>query len=97
MFIRTLCRTFALYQRQKDVIRYQIGATGKTVLLTFEQWINLDDLVIQDLIASNSGYEINDPFMDLSIKETNIEIQDIQIEDIPDEIKEEIQKDLESN
>jgi len=38
-------------------------------MLTIDQILNLDDLAIQDLIAKNSGWEINDPFADLNYKE----------------------------
>ena len=47
------------------MIRYQIN--GKTVLLTNEQFLNLKDQDIQDLIAKDAGHFINDPFYDLQV------------------------------
>lgn len=67
---------------------YELG-NGKTVNLTFEQWNDLTDEKIQDLIAGGSGREINDPFIKISDREfKKFEIPELEIEDIPEtEIK----------
>ncbi len=78
------------------MIKYQIGQTGKTVLITFEQWLNLTDEDIQEMVAANSGMSVDDPFSDFFMKEVTYESPDLSIEDIPDDIKKEIEDDLKS-
>ena len=75
------------------MIRYQLP-TGKTVLLTTEQWMDLSDEKIQELIASDAGIQIDDPFIGFDghePKEETIEIPEIDdyIEQLP---REEISK-----
>ncbi len=67
------------------MIRYQLS-TGKTILLTMEQYLALDDIKEQELIASGRGVEINDPFMDFSGTSQNSDEEDIiDLEEIPDD------------
>jgi len=69
------------------VVKYQLS-TGKTVLLTMEQYLELTDEKEQELIAADSGVEINDPFNDFSPIEPKEENIELEIEEIPlEEIK----------
>lgn len=47
---------------------YELG-NGKTVNLTFEQWLDLDDNKIQQLIANDKGMILEDPFTNVDYKE----------------------------
>lgn len=77
------------------MIKYNLG-NGKTVLLTMEQFLNLDDLKLQEMIAANAGVEEADyPFGDFSYKGQKVEDDlDIEIEKIPNDIIEDIKKEF---
>lgn len=77
------------------MIKYQLR-TGKTVLLTTEQWLNLTDEDEQKLMANDVGMEINDPFQDFNHRSQNSDEQDIDIEleELPDEEIVRIQKEF---
>lgn len=49
-------------------VPYQLP-NGKTVMLSIDQILDMDDLSIQDLMAKNIGWDIDDPFTNLSYKE----------------------------
>lgn len=82
------------------MVRYQLP-TGKTVLLTVDQFLDLDDYKVQELIASNAGIEIEDPFIGFDGKEPEpgSPIPDVEsyVEPLPEEeiikIKKEINGD----
>lgn len=73
---------------------------GKTIILTIDQYFDLDDEKIQDLIADNRGFEVNDPFCDINFKEfkkfnvPEVEINDLSEQDIKN-IENEIKRDTE--
>lgn len=60
--------------------------TGKTVFLTADQVLNMDDLGIQNLVADDVGSYIDDAFFDLNVSmredETYILIDEVEYEDI---------------
>ncbi len=66
------------------MVRYNLS-NGKTVLLTMEQYLAMDDLKEQELLASGRGVEINNPFADFSITSQNDDEEFIELEEIPDE------------
>lgn len=85
------------------MMRYELG-NGKTVFLTFEEWLELDDDKIQELISKNAGVDIDDPFTNFSPKEYRAskkldvshldgidELTPEQLKSIEDEIKEEFE------
>lgn len=78
------------------MIKYNLG-NGKTVLLTMEQFLNLDDMKMQEMIANNAGVEIDYPFGDFSYKgqskddDINIEIEQLPIDEI-EKIKKEFEE-----
>lgn len=67
------------------MIKYELN--GKTVLLTTEQWLELDELKLQALTAADRGVHISDPFQDFNFRSQNTDESDIEIEieQIPDE------------
>ena len=71
------------------MIPYQRG-NGKTVMLTFEQWLNLTDEKIQDLIADNEGYEIDNPFDKVIDRARDYEIYTDIPKDLTPDIPEEL-------
>lgn len=79
------------------MIPYQL-ATGKTIYISFDQWMDLDDDKIQEYIAKNAGVEIFDPFVDFYIPENrNIVSSPLNIEDVeplPEEEVEAIKKEI---
>ena len=56
---------------------YQLS-TGKTIYITFEEWLNLTDEKEQEYIANNTGYTVNDPFF-MSTLSTREEDEKIDI------------------
>lgn len=80
------------------MIPYQLS-TGKTIYISFEDWLNINDEKIQEYVARNHGIDINDPFADIHFKENSqkpfdipeIEeyIEPLNLDDIED-IKKEI-------
>lgn len=70
------------------MVKYQLS-TGKTVLLTMEQFLEMTDEKEQELIAADSGVEINDPFNDFTpTSQNNDQEIELEIEEIPlEEIK----------
>lgn len=60
---------------------------GKTIYLTIEQYLNLTDEDIQLLIAQKAGYTLN-PFYDSSLGDRSTREEDIDLDYIPDDIKE---------
>lgn len=72
--------------------------------MSFEDWLNMTDERLQELIASNAGYEIDNPFIGLDAKEVKeddtIEVPDIEelVDPLPEEeidkIKQELKKDF---
>ena len=78
------------------MVRYQLS-TGRTVLLTMDQLLDMTDEKIQELIANNAGIEIEDVFSDFNGKETHLDLPDVELEDIPEEIKKQIEEDFETD
>lgn len=81
-------------------VPYEIN--GKTVMLTIEQVLDLDDEGIQELIAKNQGMEINDPFQDIKFKDfssKHYSVPDIEgvIDPLDEEIIEEIKKEIDES
>lgn len=71
---------------------------GKTVILTMEQYLDMNDDKEQELIAADKGYDINDPFCNLNFKEfKKLEIPEVELDELTDEqiqtIENEINKD----
>lgn len=88
-------------------MHYQLS-TGKTIIISFEEWLNLDDLKIQELLAANAGMDIEDPFLDLKTKPDKIrypgtfnieELPDIEevVEPLPPDVIEQISKQIKSD
>jgi hypothetical protein len=42
---------------------------GRTIEISLEEYLNLTDQDIQDIIASNSGYNVSSPFFNSSISQ----------------------------
>jgi len=59
------------------MMAYQLS-TGKTIYITFEEWLNLTDEKEQEYIANNTGYTVNDPFF-MSTLSTREEDEKIDI------------------
>lgn len=82
------------------MMNYQLP-TGKTVCISFEDWLNLTDEKIQDMIAKDAGIEVDDPFSNFSYKErkpNNYQLPPIEgVEPIDEEIIEEIKKQIDGN
>lgn len=59
--------------------------TGKTVFLTLDEWLDMTPEKYQDLIASNQGYDIDDPFDKIlnRIKDNKL---DYEIPNLPEDI-----------
>lgn len=90
-------------------MKYELG-NGKTVFLTFEEWLELDDEKIQELISKNSGIEIDDPFVNFDLKEYRTpkkveaphidgidDLTEEQLKSIEDEIKDELGNEKETD
>lgn len=84
-------------------IPYQLP-NGKTVMLTIDQALNMDDLALQELMAKDVGFELDDPFTNINyrdFKEKEYETPDIEDaikaldEDCINDIKKEIDNELE--
>lgn len=77
-------------------VRYNLP-TGKVVLLTDDEFWNLDDEKIQELIAFDRGIFIDDPFMDIKVKDFKplLDIPDLELDELPEDIKKEIDKEFE--
>lgn len=80
-------------------MKYQLK-TGRTVSITLEQFLSMTDADIENMVASDLGHYIEDPFMDLGGSDYNPEpeakIPDLpDTEPIPEEEIEEIKKQLE--
>lgn len=81
-------------------MKYQLP-TGKTINISFEQYLSLDDEKIQELIASDMGIFVEDPFVSLGAenerddqpKTPNLDVEELSNEDIED-IKKQIKKDF---
>jgi hypothetical protein len=82
------------------LIPYELP-NGRTVMLTIDQILNLDDLAIQDMMAKNLGMEILDPFANLDFREFQTKEHELpspeEIEPLDEDsikkIKDEIDKD----
>jgi hypothetical protein len=61
------------------MIPFQLPS-GKTVFLTWEQWDTLTDEDVQDMMADDLGYYIEDPF--------NVQILNGRAFDVPDTFSE---------
>ena len=81
-------------------VPYQLP-NGKTVMLTIDQILDLDDIALQDLMAKNLGVEINDPFAEISYKEfepKEYPIPDVEeIEPLDDESIDDIKKQIDED
>lgn len=73
--------------------------TGKTVFLTFQEWENMTDLDLQDLMARDEGYDIENPFDKVldraSSYKDNLDSFPVDSKEIPEELPEEIVKKIE--
>ena len=66
-------------------------SNGKTVRISFEDWLSLTDERIQELLASDAGYYTEDPFIDLDegYDKKKYSLPDLSIEELdPDQVKE---------
>lgn len=76
-------------------IYYELN--GKTIILSVEEYLNLNDESIQNLIAEDRGLDINDPFTNLRVKDydkfrsNNLDAQELSDEEI-EEIRLQIEK-----
>jgi hypothetical protein len=68
------------------MMRYELG-NGKTILISFEEWLEMDDLFIQKKKAEDAGIFITDPFNNFDGKERieNFEVKEIIKTKVPDE------------
>lgn len=87
------------------MIAYQIG-NGKTIYLTFDQWLNLTDEKLSEYIAKDAGFEADNPFYDLTCSErkpsrgdrNSYDLPPVEgIEPIDEEIIEEIKKQIDED
>lgn len=77
-------------------IYYELN--GKTHIISLEDYLNLSDEKIQDMIASGQGYDINDPFTNLKVRDyNNFKDSDLDVQELSDEeielIKQQIERD----
>lgn len=68
---------------------------GKTVEMSFEQYISMTDEDFQYLVAAGYGEEINDPFHNSFIRNGDAKVIDEELDEIVDEIDESIDLDEE--
>lgn len=64
--------------------------TGKTIFLTFEEWLNMTDEALQNIIADDIGMNIDDPFdkkID-KVKSYKDILDEFDIPEIPDKEEE---------
>lgn len=79
-------------------VKVELG-NGKTVMMSLEDYLNLDEQGIQKLIASDAGMVIEDPFVDFDVQDSKrrtYTIPDIDeyIEPLPDDEVEKIKKQI---
>lgn len=80
-------------------MRYNL-ANGKTITITFDQWLSLSNNDIEAFMAADSGSYFDDPFTDFDAIEhkdkPKIESEIPQVEEIPEEEIEQIKKELQN-
>jgi hypothetical protein len=59
----TNCPYLCINKRQIGM-RYELP-NGKTITLSFEQWDNLTDEKVQEMMADDLGFFVSDPFTNL--------------------------------
>lgn len=75
-------------------IYYELN--GKTIILSLEEYLNLDDESIQNLIAEDRGLDINDPFTNLRVKDYDkLKSDNLSVQELSDEEVEEIRLQME--
>lgn len=67
---------------------------GKTIMLSVDDILDLDDQAIQELIARDLGVEINDPFADGF---NDFETKDYRIEPLDKEVVDKIKKEFDES
>ncbi len=65
--------------KNQSLIRYQLRS-GKTILISLDDYLDMTDELHQKFEASGGGYDILDPFDNFSNNSQNSDIQDIEIE-----------------
>lgn len=75
-------------------------ASGKTIEMSLENFLDFSDEEYLDYVsrqlANDAGVMVNDPFINFIIKKDKIiEIDDFEIEELPEEIISEIKKEFE--
>lgn len=82
-------------------MNYELG-NGKTIIISFEDWLNMTDEKEQEYIARDHGFFVEDPFKNPNYKEFETkkynvpEVDDIEPldETFIEEIKKEIDGDI---
>lgn len=75
-------------------IYYELN--GKTIILSLEEYLNLDDESIQNLIAEDRGLDINDPFTNLRVKDYDkLKSDNLSVQELSDEEIEEVRLQME--
>lgn len=81
------------------MVKWQLP-TGKTILITMDEWFDMTDEKIQKKISEDAGTFINDPFANFDARDKNDSIEgvneEIPIIEIPNEDLEDIKKELEN-
>jgi hypothetical protein len=76
-------------------------ANGKTIDMPIERYIDLTDEEYEDFIsrmlALDAGYNISDPFTNIYEPLNVISIEDIDIENLPSETIDDIQREIEED
>lgn len=65
-------------------MKYQLP-NGKTIFIEFEDWLNLTDEKIQEYMAENKGFIIDDPFKEPNYKE--FESEEYKLPNIDDYVE----------
>lgn len=80
------------------MVRYELG-NGKTILISFEDWLDMTDEKEQEYIARDQGFFVEDPFKEPNYKEFepknyNIPEVDGYVESLDENFIEEIKKEI---
>lgn len=87
------------------MVRYELG-NGKTIFISMEDYLDMTDEKLQEYIAKDSGYMVEDPFNEPNFKDfslKNYEVLNVDVivdpldEDIVEEIIKEIKKEIDDS
>jgi hypothetical protein len=83
------------------MMKYQLS-TGKTILISFDDWLNMTDEKEQEYLSKDAGFFVEDPFKDPNYKEFepkkyNIPEVDDYIEPLDENFIEEIKKEIDGD